>query len=136
MAQPNNNISNAVSVPENGANKDGLPKGKGKGGVWRCKGTGALDSEDQFNLSVSYQIFSVLNENKIRTSKVLGIPNKIKQLAHYISDGIYEEVTGLKGVASTKILYVSEQEENNKKTTQKKQKQKLNISCCFLLTSM
>lgn len=45
MAQPNNNISNAVSVPENGANKDGLPKGKGKGGVWRCKGTGALDSE-------------------------------------------------------------------------------------------
>ena len=75
---------------------------------------GALDSEDQFNLSVSYQIFSVLNENKIRTSKVLGIPNKIKQLAHYISDGIYEEVTGLKGVASTKILYVSEQEENNK----------------------
>ena len=74
---------------------------------------GSLESENEFNLSASYQIFSVLSKKKIRTSKVLGIPNKIKQLAHYISDGIYEEITGLQGVASTKILYVSELKENN-----------------------
>ena len=37
-----------------------------------------------------------------------GIPNKNRQLAHYVSDGIYQEITGIPGIASTKILYVTE----------------------------
>ena len=32
----------------------------------------------------------------------------MRQLSHYISDGIYETVTGIKGVSATKILYVNE----------------------------
>ena len=70
---------------------------------------GSLISESKFNLSVSYDIYDVRKEKKIRTSKVFGIPNKIRQLSHYISDGIYEEITGLRGVASTKLLYVTEE---------------------------
>ena len=70
--------------------------------------TGSLINEDKFNVSASYQVFNVQKETKIRTSKVFGIPNKLRQLAHYISDGIYEEISGLKGVASTKLLYVTE----------------------------
>ena len=70
---------------------------------------GSLLSENKFNLSVSYDVYDVRKEKKIRTSKVFGIPNKIRQLSHYISDGIYEEITGLKGVASTKLLYVTEE---------------------------
>ncbi len=69
---------------------------------------GLLESEDKFNLSASYEIYNVASKKKIRTSKVFGIPNKIKQLSHYISDGVYEEITGMKGVASTKILYITE----------------------------
>ena len=45
--------------------------------------------------------------------RVYGIPNKNRQLAHYISDGIYEEITGLKGISSTRILYVTENEKFN-----------------------
>ena len=75
---------------------------------------GSLITESKFNLSVSYDIYDVRKEKKIRTSKVFGIPNKIRQLSHYISDGIYEEITGLQGVASTKLLYVTEERNPDK----------------------
>ena len=45
---------------------------------------------------------------KIRSSKVYGVTNNVRQLSHYVSDGIYEAITGIQGVASTKILYVSQ----------------------------
>ena len=70
---------------------------------------GSLEEEDTSNISAVYKIFSVQKESQLRTSTVYGVPNKLKQLAHYISDGIYEEVTGLKGVASTRLLYVTEE---------------------------
>ena len=70
---------------------------------------GATSQEDKSNISVAYEIYSVNKQSKIRTSTVYGIPNRLRQLSHYISDGIYEEVTGIKGVASTRLLYVTEQ---------------------------
>ena len=39
---------------------------------------------------------------------MFGIPNQIRQLAHYTSDGIYESITGIKGIAATRLLYVNE----------------------------
>ena len=70
---------------------------------------GSLKDEDKSNISAVYKIFSVQKESQLRTSTVYGVPKKLKQLAHYISDGIYEKVTGIKGVASTRLLYVTEQ---------------------------
>jgi len=69
---------------------------------------GKINSKDRVNITVSYDIYDSVKEKKIRSSKIYGIPNKTRQLAHYVSDGIYEEITGLKGVSSTKMLYVSE----------------------------
>ena len=62
---------------------------------------GMINSKDEMNTTVSYDIYDSVKEKKIRSSKIYGIPNKTRQLAHYVSDGIYEEITGLKGVAST-----------------------------------
>ena len=64
--------------------------------------------DDGLNIAVEYQIFDISKAKKIRTSTVYGIPNKNRQLAHYVSDGIYHEITGIPGIASTKILYVTE----------------------------
>ena len=64
--------------------------------------------EDGMNISVEYQVYDIKKASKARATTVFGIPNKNRQLAHYISDGIYEEITGIKGIASTKILYVTE----------------------------
>ena len=63
---------------------------------------------DRSNITAEYEIFDIKRGSKVRSSTVYGIPNKNRQLAHYISDGVYEEITGIEGVASTKILYVTE----------------------------
>ena len=69
---------------------------------------GSIQIEDQYNIVATYDVYNVKRSNKIRNSKVFGIPKRIRQLSHYISDGIYEEITGIKGVSSTKLLYVSQ----------------------------
>jgi len=63
---------------------------------------------DKSNITAEYKVFDIKRGSKVRSSTVYGIPNKNRQLAHYISDGIYEEITGIKGVASTKVLYITE----------------------------
>ena len=60
------------------------------------------------SLDISYEIFDIHKKRKVRSSKVFGIPNQIRQLAHYTSDGIYESITGIKGIAATRLLYVNE----------------------------
>ena len=69
--------------------------------------------KDGSSLSVIYEVYEIKRGKKIRTSTVFGIPNKNRQLGHYISDGIYEEITRIKGIASTKILYITENESFN-----------------------
>jgi len=69
---------------------------------------GDVIDEENSGLKATYQIYDVNKKNKIRSSTVFGIPGKLRQLSHYISDGIYETVTGIKGVSATKILYVNE----------------------------
>ena len=69
---------------------------------------GNVIDEENSGLKATYQIYDVNKKNKIRSSTVFGIPGKLRQLSHYISDGIYETVTGIKGVSATKILYVNE----------------------------
>ena len=60
------------------------------------------------SVDITYEIYDVHKKRKLRSSKVFGIPNQIRQLAHYTSDGIYESITGIKGIAATRLLYVNE----------------------------
>jgi len=69
--------------------------------------TGKIDKLNN-SLDISYEIYDVHKKRKLRSSKVFGIPNQIRQLAHYTSDGIYESITGIKGIAATRLLYVNE----------------------------
>ena len=71
--------------------------------------TSVIDSDS--GIEARYEIFDVRKKSKIRSSKVYGVTNNVRQLSHYVSDGIYEAITGIKGVASTKILYVSQSNE-------------------------
>ena len=59
-------------------------------------------------IEARYEIFDTRKKSKIRSSKVYGVTNNVRQLSHYVSDGIYEAITGIQGVASTKILYISQ----------------------------
>ena len=62
----------------------------------------------QSAVDVIYDIYDIQKRKKIRSSKVFGLPSQIRQLAHYTSDGIYESISGIKGIASTKLLYVNQ----------------------------
>ena len=69
--------------------------------------TGSMTQGKNF-VDVNYDIYDIYKKKKIRSSKVFGIPNQLRQLGHYTSDGIYESITGINGIASTRLLYVNE----------------------------
>ena len=69
------------------------------------------------SLDINYEIYDVHKKRKVRSSKVFGIPNQIRQLGHYTSYGIYESITGIKGIAATRILYVNEIKDSQLTTT-------------------
>ena len=79
---------------------------------WRLLGMDYLIAgnivKEKNSIDVSYEIYDIQKRRKIRSSKVFGLPNQLRQLAHYTSDGIYESIAGIKGIASTKLLYVNE----------------------------
>jgi len=68
------------------------------------------------SIDVNYEIYDIRKKKKVRSSKVFGLPNQLRQLAHYTSDGIYESIAGIKGIASTKLLYVHDVKSNNLNT--------------------
>jgi TolB protein len=68
------------------------------------------------SIDVYYEIYDIRKKKKIRSSKVFGLPNQLRQLAHYTSDGMYESIAGIKGIASTKLLYVHDVKSNNLNT--------------------
>jgi len=55
---------------------------------------------------VSYQLFDVFNEKEILSQTLTGTPAQLKDIAHRISDAVYEQLTGIRGAFSTKIAYV------------------------------
>ena len=71
------------------------------------------------SLDINYEIYDIHKKRKVRSSKVFGIPNQIRQLAHYTSDGIYESITGIKGIAATRLLYVNEIKDSQSISTYK-----------------
>ncbi len=61
---------------------------------------------DGGRIGVTYHLFDVNNEREVRSSYLTGDQNSLRDLAHQVSDEVFEEVTGVPGVFATKILYV------------------------------
>ena len=58
-------------------------------------------------VEVSYELYDPYSERRIKGETVTGDRSQWRQLAHRVSDAVYEEITGVRGVFSTKIAYVA-----------------------------
>jgi TolB protein len=54
----------------------------------------------------SYSLFDVIQQRKMFDSTVDGSPTQLRDIAHHISDKVYETITGIRGIFSTKLIYI------------------------------
>jgi TolB protein len=78
---------------------------------WRVLGVeyvviGRTEMAPNGNLSVSYYLFDVLNERQLANETFTAPPTSLRDMAHLVSDAVYEKLTGIKGAFSTRIIYV------------------------------
>ncbi len=57
---------------------------------------------------VEYELFDVYRQQPLLKDRVQGSQAQLRDIAHAISDNIYKRITGIPGIFSTKMLYVTE----------------------------
>lgn len=79
---------------------------------WRILGAeyvvvGQIVSQPAGRLVVTFSLLNVNGEKKLFTEVVPGEVKTLRDIAHYISDKVYETVTGIRGAFSTRLAYVT-----------------------------
>jgi TolB protein len=67
-----------------------------------------LSQNAQGGYRLEFEMFDVFNERKLLDLAVDGDQDQLRDLAHYMSDQIYQRITGIRGVFSTRIIYVEQ----------------------------
>lgn len=70
--------------------------------------TSNLSENAQGGYKLTFQMFDVFNERKVLDLAVDGSADQMRGLAHYMSDQIYEQITGIRGIFSTRVIYVEQ----------------------------
>jgi TolB protein len=78
---------------------------------WRTLGDkyvliGRSELDQTGNLSITYYLFDVLNERQLSSEKFTGPVTSAREMAHLVSDSVYEKLTGIPGAFSTRLIYV------------------------------
>lgn len=58
-------------------------------------------------IKVEFELYDVLKEQRLLLERVSGTQDNLRDVAHYISDMIYQKLTGIRGAFSTRIVYVT-----------------------------
>lgn len=66
-----------------------------------------MKTPDNQRYQVRYQLFDVAHEKQLLTQVLSGTDEQLRDIAHKVSDAVYERLTGIRGVFSTKIAYVT-----------------------------
>ncbi len=78
---------------------------------WRVLGmeyvvVGSASTMPTGEIRVRYYLFDVVNERQMLSDQVSGSRTQWRDMAHHVSDDVFEAITGIRGAFSTKILYV------------------------------
>ncbi|MFA5494274.1 MAG: Tol-Pal system beta propeller repeat protein TolB [Porticoccaceae bacterium] len=79
---------------------------------WRVLGAqylvyGKGERQPDGRLKVTFSLVEVLGEKIVLAQVVHGNDGNLRDIAHYISDKVYEAITGIRGAFSTRIAYVT-----------------------------
>lgn len=79
---------------------------------WRILGAeylvvGQIAPQPGNRLAVTFSLLNVNGEKKLFTEVVPGEVRTLRDMAHYISDKVYEAVTGIRGAFSTRLAYIT-----------------------------
>jgi TolB protein len=85
---------------------------------WRILGseflvTGSMSTRADGRYELVFELYDILSQQKILRQTVDGGPNNLRDIAHYVSDEVYEAITGIRGAFSTKIIYVEARGKDN-----------------------
>jgi TolB protein len=61
----------------------------------------------QSGYTIQYELFDVNNQRQMMLDREVGYNDSLRDVAHHISDKVYEKLTGVRGIFSLKLLYVS-----------------------------
>jgi len=56
---------------------------------------------------IRYQLYDVFNEKQLLVQTLKGSASQLRDIAHRMSDAIYEQLTGIRGAFSSKLAYVT-----------------------------
>lgn len=57
---------------------------------------------------LQFELYDVLSQRKVFQKQVAGTDSQLRDIAHAVSDAVYEAITGIRGAFGTKILYVED----------------------------
>jgi len=60
-------------------------------------------------IQVQYELFDVVRETRMMGEVISGGEAQLRDISHQISDVVFEQITGVRGAFSTKILYITSQ---------------------------
>ena len=78
---------------------------------WRALSTeyiliGRVSATGQ-DMRIEYELFDINRQTRVHQGVETGPINEARMLAHRVSDGVYEALTGIPGAFATRLLYVS-----------------------------
>lgn len=59
-------------------------------------------------LQLRFELYDVLSQRRVFERRVSGTLQQLRDVAHSVSDAIYESITGIRGAFATKIIYVED----------------------------
>lgn len=87
---------------------------------WRILGVeylvvGEVTRQSDGRVGITFSLLEVHSERKVFTKLVQGYESNSRDMAHFISDQVYQAVTGIRGAFSTRIAYVAAIADDNKR---------------------
>ncbi len=68
---------------------------------------GQIKRAAEQRLEIQFELFDVVKKKRVFVEKISGAEAQLRDMAHIISDKVYEQVTGVLGAFNTRIVYVS-----------------------------